>query len=205
MAARAATGETGLTPAPAMRESRRLRGARRGTARGGQSGSILLVTLVALLLMFIGALFTLRGVLTDSALTDAFSQRQKDTQASTLALQALVQKIQQSCSVNGGPVLQICGSGQPWMLLSPLTAPPTPAYWSACANGSTSSATCASISLANGAPQQAWGFVQWTGRSESSNSQGITAWYYDVWIHTVDPRTHVAVDTESLYRKLTNR
>ena len=61
--------------------------------RSRQRGSILLVSLVALLLLFIGALFTLRGVLTDTALTDAFNERQKATVASDLALQWAVSQI----------------------------------------------------------------------------------------------------------------
>ena len=40
-----------------------------------QRGAILIYTLIALLLIFLGALFALRGGLTDTTLTDRFSER----------------------------------------------------------------------------------------------------------------------------------
>ena len=60
---------------------------RRFSGGGRQRGAILVYALIALLLIFLGALFALRGGLTDTGLTDRFSERQKNTQASDLALQ----------------------------------------------------------------------------------------------------------------------
>ena len=164
---------------------------------GGQSGSVLFVVLVALLLMFLGALFTFRGALTDTSLTDSFSQRQKNTQASDLALQWVLAQIAQ---LPQNLLLETAANGQPWFLsLSNGAAPikPTATYWATCITNPTSTATCAAVTLSNGttglpngATQNAWVFVEPTSLAGS---------YYDIWVHTVDPRTHVAVDTEALY------
>lgn len=174
-----------------------------GGGASRQGGSILLVSLVALLLLFIGALFTLRGVLTDTALTDAFGERQKSTIASDLALQWVVGQIQATYQASQGQVLEISAAGKPWFLSAAQPQVPTPAYWSGCQSQSTATDTCAPVTLANGAPQKAWVFVQPTGRSDPSacgDTQSLTAWYYDIWVHTVDPRTQTGVDTESLFK-----
>lgn len=185
----------------------------RGGLHRAQSGSMLLVVLIALLLMFLGALFTFRGELTDTSLTDAFSQRQKNTQASELALQWIVAQIAQASQNAPGQMLETAASGQPWFLsLSPGTAltQPDPSYWATCIAKPTSTDTCAEVTLnngaaglPNGATQNAWTFVEPTGQSDSSacgDTQGLVALYYDIWVHTVDPRTGVAVDTEALYK-----
>lgn len=178
--------------------------------RSAQQGSVLFVVLIALLLMFLGALFTFRGALTDTSLTDAFSQRQKNTQASDLALQWIVDQMTQTYQSNPGQLLETAASGKSWFLSTALSAPPTPGYWATCISASTSSDTCAQVTtsqgsagMANGATQQAWAFVEPTGRTDPSacgDTQGLVARYYDVWVHTVDSRTNVAVDTESLYK-----
>ncbi len=169
-----------------------------------QRGSALLFALVALLLVFLGAIFTLRGVLTDSGLTDRFSERQKDVQASDLALQWIANQI----SVLGTTqMLEKSATSEPWYLSSPPVSPvpndwPPPAYWQTCANGSTSTDACDSVPMPSGVPQKAWVFVVPTGRVDpyACNTQGLTAIYYDVWIHTTDSRNGVSADTESLYK-----
>ena len=173
-------------------------------ARGSrQRGSILLVSLVALLLLFIGALFTLRGVLTDTALTDAFNERQKATIASDLALQWTVSQIEATYQASQGHVLEISAAGKPWFLSTAQPQVPDATYWSTCETNPSSTYVCAPVTLANSAPQRAWVFVQPTGRSDPSacgDTQSLTAWYYDIWVHTVDPRTQTGVDTESLFK-----
>ncbi len=185
----------------------------RRSPRTAQTGSVLFVVLIALLLMFLGALFTFRGALTDTSLTDAFSQRQKNTQASDLALQWVVAQITQTTQANPGQLLESAASGKSWFLsLAPGTAltQPSPSYWATCIAKSTSTDTCAPVTLsngtaglANGATQSAWAFVESTGQSDATacgDTQGLVARYYDIWVHTVDTRTGVAVDTEALYK-----
>lgn len=171
-----------------------------------QRGSVLLYSLIVLLLIFLGALFTLRGVLTDTSLTDRFSERQKNILASDMALQWVVSQIQ---SAGTAQPLEISAQGQPWFLaVQPVNAvTPGVPYWATCMSNSTSTDTCAQATLAaTGAAvqptQTAWVFVQPTGRTDSSacNTTGLTAIYYDIWIHTIDARAQVATDTESVYK-----
>lgn len=162
---------------------------------------MLLFALIALLIMFIGALFTFRGAMMDTSLTDKFSQRQKNVQASDLALQWVANQI----AVQGSAQpLEVAAVGQPWYLNVPpaQAITPTPAYWSTCMASPTATDTCGQVTLANHAPQQSWAFVEPTGRIDpyACHVQNMTALYYDVWVHTVDPRTNVAADVESIYK-----
>lgn len=174
---------------------------RRASARRAQSGSILLFTLIALLLMFLGALYTFRGAMLDTGLTDKAAARQKDIQVSDLALQQITNTM---LTTSAGSVLETSASGQPWFLSTQPSGATTPnaAYWQTCIASPSSTQTCAPISLPTSVPQQAWGFVQPTGRTDvyACHTQGLTAVFYDIWVHVVDPRTHVAADTESLYK-----
>ncbi len=173
-----------------------------------QQGSVLLFSLVVLLLMFLGALFALRGELTDTSLTDHFSERQKNILASDLALQWVANQIN---SVGSSRFLEISATNQSWFLnVQPANAvTPTPSYWSTCMSSSTSTDTCAQAKLtttttpsAATPTQTAWVFVQPTGRTDASacNTQGLTAVYYDIWVHTIDARSQVRTDTESVYK-----
>ncbi len=151
-----------------------------------QKGSVLLLSLIVLLLMFLGALFTLRGVLTDTALTDHFSERQKDVQASDLALQWAVNQIKPLTP------LEINAAGQPWWrAVSPKQAQqPNQSYWQTCENNAAGTTTCAQATMPSGVPQTAWWFVQPTALPG----------YYDIWVHTIDARNHVYTDTESVFK-----
>lgn len=162
-------------------------------------GSALLFALAALLIIALGALFTLRGVLIDTGLTGRFGARAKDIPASDLALQWLVTQIE---ARTGEQPLEISAVGQPWYLATALQQPPTAAYWAACASGPTSTDTCATVPMPAGVPQTAYVFAQPTGRIDpyGCNTRGIEAIYYDLWVHTVDDNGLVAADTESLYK-----
>ena len=170
-----------------------------------QRGAILIYTLIALLLIFLGALFALRAGVTDTTLTDRFSERQKNTQASDLALQWIVSQI--GTTAVSAP-LEVSAQGKAWFLdIGAANAkPPTAAYWATCMSGSTSSDTCAQATLTTASPsnitQTAWVFVQPTGRTDSQacNTQGLTAVYYDIWVHTLDARQQVTTDTEAVYK-----
>ena len=181
-----------------------------------QRGSILLYSLVALLLMFLGVLFAMRGSLNDTALTDHYSQRQKNVQASDLALQAIISSDLQPYAA-AATELEVAASGQSWFFNAQpaqmVGSANASSYWCSCMAasagtsttgcgwGGTTTPTCAALpKLAGG--QTAWFFVQPTGRSDGSGcgTSGMTAVYYDIWIHTADPRSQVWADTESVYR-----
>ncbi|WP_156030245.1 hypothetical protein [Thiomonas sp. FB-Cd] len=167
-----------------------------------QGGAILLFALVALLIMFLGALFTLRGVLTDTGLTDRYSGRQKNIQTSDLALQWIANQI---AALGNQQALEISAGAQPWYLnVQPAqTVVPTAAYWQTCMSNPTSTITCQAVPMPSNVPQSAWTFVEPTGRIDPTacgNTQGLTAIYYDVWTHTIDARGQVSADTESVYK-----
>lgn len=189
-----------------------------------QAGMATLLVLVSLLVLFIGALFAFRADLTDTGLTDHFSQRQQAVISSDLALQWIAtQMLDQS----GGEALEVTGAGQPWFLSNPpnpsnggawppanwqactpgdtsSTAPvcPAPSYWSSCIAGNSTTDTCASVPMPASTGKQAWGVVIPTGFSDpyACATQGMVAMYYDIWTHVVDPRTQVSADSESLYK-----
>ncbi len=166
-----------------------------------QRGSALLFALAALIIIFLGTLFTLRGALTDAGLTNRFSERQKNIQASDLAQQWVVSQIETSASQQP---LEISGVGKQWYLSNPLSAPPGsatfPNYWTNCETGPSSTDTCAPVPMP-GVPEVAYAFVQPTGRTDpyACQTQGLVAIYYDVWVHTIIAGS-VATDTESLYK-----
>ena len=151
-----------------------------------QRGSVLLLSLIILMLMFLGTLFTLRGVLTDTALTDSFSERQKDVQASDLALQWAVSEIKPLIPLESNAPGQLW-----WRTVLPTQAQqPDQAYWNTCMKKPVGTTTCAQATMPNGTPQTAWWFAQPTG----------IAGDYDIWVHTSDSRGKVFTDTESLYQ-----
>ncbi len=168
------------------------------TGNSRQGGSALLFALAALIIIFLGALFTLRGALTDAGLTNRFSERQKDVQASDLALQWVASQIEATTTQQP---LEVSATGKSWYLAAPLTLPPTPQYWTTCTSGSTSTDTCAAVPMPSGVPEVAYAFVQPTGRTDpyGCDTQGLDAIYYDIWVHTVVAGS-VASDTESLYK-----
>lgn len=171
------------------------------TARHRQRGSITLFAMIALLLMFLGALYTFRGALLDTSLTDKAAARQKDIQTSDLALQWLTNQI---VTVSQNSPLETSATSAPWFLPAQSSGPvtPTTAYWSACEQGGSATQVCAPVTLPSGVPQQAWAFAQPTGRTDAygCNTSGFVALFYDLWVHVQDPRTGVAADTESLYK-----
>ncbi len=166
-----------------------------------QRGAILVYSLIALLLLFLGALYALRGGLTDTTLTDRFSERQTNTQARDMALQWAANQIGTTATV---APLEVSAQGLAWFLnvSAAKAVVPDAAYWTTCMTSPTSTDTCAAASLPSSVPQRAWVFVQPTGRTDSAAcaTQGLTAVYYDVWVHTVDSRNEAATDTEAVYK-----
>jgi hypothetical protein len=138
-------------------------------------------------------------------LTDRFSERQKNIQASDLALQWIVSQIG---TYGTTQPLEVSAQGQPWFLgVQPANAvtpgvAPNASYWSTCMSAATSTDTCAQATLPTSATQTAWVFVQPTGRTDTTacNTLGLTAIYYDIWVHTIDARQQVATDTEAVYK-----
>lgn len=172
-----------------------------GACRQRQAGSVLLLVLVALILMLLGAMYTMRGNLTDTGSTDAFSQKQKAYQASDYATQWIMSQISAIGSVQP---LEISGASQPWYLpANPVNSViPDASYWNTCINSPDATHVCDQITLPSTVPGQAWVFVEPTGRVDpyACSTQGLTAVFYDIWIHTISARGQTSADVESVYK-----
>ena len=175
-------------------------GATRVRGGHGQRGSVILVSMVILVLIALGALYTLRGVVQDTALADRFAQRQQSIQASDFALQWITNQVTQ---LGQTQMLEVSAAGQPWYQpTAGFTSFPGNSYWGRCIAGNSASGKCASVPMPASVGKQAWAFVEPTGRVDpyACSTQGFTAVYYDIWIHLLDPRTNLSTNVESLYK-----
>lgn len=169
--------------------------------RSIQAGSVLLFSLVALLLIYLGVLFALRGGLNDSGLTDHFAQRQGAVQGSDLALQSIITN---TLAKYTAP-LEVSANSQAWFFNAPaghlVNAGDVAAYFCQCItksascgwNDTSTTPTCPSTPLTLASGQTAYFFVQPT----YMNSPGGEP--YDIWIRTIDARNQVSTDVEALF------
>lgn len=116
-----------------------LRTLRTTTALRRERGYVLLLTLIALVVLLLGALFTLRGNLLQNVMTGNTAQRQKNVQVGDLALRQ-VQQVLISTIQSANTALDISAAGQPWFY-TPTTNPwPLPGaqsgananFWNVC-------------------------------------------------------------------------
>lgn len=173
----------------------------RRAGRAAQQGTVTLFVLVALLVLFIGAMFSFRADLIDTGLVDHFAQRQQGVINSDKALQWLSDQI---LATSGGAPLEIASNAPKWFVSPALGSTPSAAYWSQCMNNGTGCAPIQSGVLAPGI--QAWTFVQPTGRTDAygCTTSGTTAVYYDVWMHLLNKRTQTSENIESVYKLCVN-
>lgn len=177
--------------------------------RHGQRGDTLLVTLLVLLVLFMGVVYTMRTTVVDAFTAGNTLARQKDTQISDLALRLAEATIYSSSS---GMALELSGLNQPWYrVVAPGTSGPNSAYWSSCLGNNTTSLRCGSISLAvNGQtpPYLAYAVVQPTGYHDvyACAVQGQTAWYYDIYLYIAEApggatnSAYTNITTETVYK-----
>lgn len=173
--------------------------------RSRQGGYVLLLSLITLLVIFLGFLYVLHGTFSDAQMTGNAVQRSKDMQASDLALRTLDHQIAQAAS--GGQALELAATSQPWWrAVPPGTAAPTAAYWGSCVGASNPANQCEQVTPPGGGSlpgnYQALAVVQPTGRTDSYSCQiaQYTAVYYDIFIHTAEPNGKTAADTETVYK-----
>lgn len=108
-----------------------------GKQRRCEGGYVLLLTLITLVVLLFGVLFTMRGSLLQSVMTGNTAQRQKDVQASDMALRQVQQAIIQTAS---DVPLEVAASGASWFYVPPNTgspwavpgSSPAPSYWQNC-------------------------------------------------------------------------
>lgn len=185
------------------------------TTRHKQRGESLLFTLVTLLILLLGFLYTMRHTLLDISLTGNNLQRQKDVQVSDVALRNLEQQI---AAVYSSQPLEISASTQAWYRdVAPGTpfpggpgsgAAPSASYWASCVGSSSASARCGVVSVASGStvlPYTAMAVVQPTGRTDA-NACGLPqfrAIYYDIFLRVTETSGATSAVTETVYKLCT--
>lgn len=188
-----------------------------------QQGYVLLLTLIVLLVLLFGALFTLRGNLLQSVMTGNTAQRQKNVQAGDLALrqvqQALITTIQSS-----GTTLDIAASGQPWFYTpttTPWPLPGTPGananFWATCMTAghcdtlsdmtSAISPAPPSVTDGNGKPYQVLVTVTPTNRATDQYACGTNnlyyARYYAIFLNVREANGTTAANTQTVIKLCT--
>ena len=166
-------------------------------------GETLLLTLVTLLILSLGLLYSMRNVSLDALLSGNTLARQKDIQVSDFALRALEQAI---LNVYADQPLEISASGQLWYRsVAAGTAPPSAAYWKTCLGSGNAATRCGSlvVAIGNGAgAYTALAVVQPTGRSDAyaCGLSQFHALYYDIFINVAEPGGVTSTTTETVYR-----
>ena len=151
----------------------------------------------------------MRGAIVDSQVTGNNLAKQKDVQASDIALRKVAQQI---VAAYAGRPLELSANGQVWWRDVPAgTAAPDPAYWAACLGNADTTKRCAQYPLTlNGAPlpYSALVVVQPTGRSDSteclSNAVPFLAVYYDIFVNVTETTGVTGATTETVYRLCTS-
>ena len=189
--------------------------------RPGQQGFVLLLTLISLLVLLFGVLFTMRGTLLQSVMTGNTLQRQKDVQASDLALRQVQQAIIATVQGAGDVPLEIAGNGKAWFYIPGGTTPwITPGaagttnagYWSNCVAAKTCDTLSNVVAAVNPVPPplpgsyQAWVTVVPTNQPANSyacGTTGYTASYYDIFLHTTEANGTTAANTDTVFKLCT--
>ncbi len=194
-----------LTPSPTRRK---------------EGGYVLLLTLITLVVLLFGVLFTMRGSLLQNVMTGNTAQRQKDVQASDMALRQVQQAIIQTASGAGLVPLEIAASSKPWFYVPTNTSGPwpvpgssaAPTYWQNCQAANTCdtlSNVAASISPAP--PVLPGGYTALVTvvptnlpvDAYACGTTGFTATYYDIFMHVQESNGTTAANTESVFKLCT--
>lgn len=189
-------------------------------SRRTERGYVLLLTLITLVVLLFGVLFTMRGNLLQSVMTGNTVQRQKDVQASDLALRQVQQAIIQTASGAGDVPLEIAASGAPWFYIPPNTGNPwtppgsssAPTYWQNCQTAK----TCDTLShvaavITPAVPALPSGYTTLVTvvptnapvDTYSCGNTGFTATYYDIFLHTQEANATTAINTETVFKLCT--
>jgi len=197
-------------------------------AQGGQQGYVLLLTLITLVVLLFGVLFTMRGNLLQNVMTGNTAQRQKDVQAGDLALRQVQQALISTVQGAGNQVLDVAASGQPWFY-APVVSPSAPAsavpganapyanFWATCL-GSKQCAPLSSvvsalnpapptINDASGNPYQVLVSVWPTNRPTNAyacGTTGFTASYYTIFLRIAEANGSTAINTQSVIKLCTS-
>ncbi|WP_449370253.1 hypothetical protein [Thiomonas sp.] len=194
--------------------------------RGPQEGYVLLLTLITLLVLLFGILFTMRGTLLQTEMTGNTIQRQKDVQAGDLALRQVQQALIATVQGAGSP-LDVAASGQPWFYTPTVTsstlastvpgaAGPYSNFWTNCSANNQCAPLSSMVSALNPAPPaindasgqpyqvliSVWPTNQPTN-PYACGTTGFTASYYAVFLHITEASGSTAINTQSVIKLCT--
>ncbi len=186
-------------------------------ARPRQQGYVLLLSLLSLLVLLFGVLFTMRGTLLQTVITGNTLQRQKDVQASDLVLRKVQQVIINTVQGAGNVPLEVAASGKPWFYVpnassTAWTVPGSSAaatYWSATsASGCYANKTCDTISDMDSSVSGYDALVTVVPTNlpvnpYSCQTSSYIASYYDIFIHTVEANGSTGASTETVFKLCT--
>lgn len=171
--------------------------------RKAQSGEALIFTLLAVVVIFLGFLYAMRNVMSNTTMTGNNLTRQKDIQVADIALRNLQQMIGDAY---GDIPLEQSGANQAWWrVVAANTAVPT-TYWASCLGNSSTASRCGAIPVSVGTTNlnyTAFAVVQTTGRAPELHScplDDFAAYYYDIYIHVVESSGVTSATTETVHK-----
>ena len=188
--------------------------------RRDEGGYVLLLTLITLVVLLFGVLFTMRGTLLQGVMTGNTVQRQKDVQAGDMALRQVQQAIIQTASGAGLVPLEIAASSKPWFYVPINTSSPwpvpgsssAPTYWQNCQ----AAKTCDTLSnvataISPAPPALPGGYTVLVTVAPTNlpvdayacGTTGFTATYYDIFMHVQESNGTTAANTESVFKLCT--
>ncbi len=185
--------------------------------RAAQNGYVLLLTLISLLVLLFGVLFTMRGTLLQSVMTGNTLQRQKDVQASDLALRQVEQAIVTTVQGAGDVPLDVAAASKKWFYTPPgpgaWAAPGDPTgvtagFWATCL-GNGNCDTLANVVGTVAAPLSGDPILVTVVPTNQPPNQfacgttGFTASYYDIFLHTAEANGTTAANTETVFKLCT--
>lgn len=200
-------------------------------SRRAENGYVLLLTLIALVVLLFGVLFTLRGDLLQNVMTGNTAQRQKDVQVGDLALRQVQQALIATVQKGGNQVLDVAAHGQPWFFTPPAgvmpasapfyasppgTAGAYPGFWASCQSNNQCAPLSSVVSVLNPAPPAIVGpggqpyqvlVSVWPTNLPTNayacGTTGYTASYYAIYLHIVEPNGTTATNTQSVIKLCT--
>ena len=172
------------------------------TSRHRQAGETLLLTLGVLVVLLLGFLFVSRHIMSDAQMAGNNLARQKNVQVADVAMSNLSKMI---LDAYGGQRLEDIGAGLPWFRTVAANTVIPESYWATCLGASAATTRCGNVPVTvNGTalPYTALAVVQTTGRQPESDGclQNFAAYYYDVFIHTVESSGVTSATTETVYK-----
>jgi len=170
-----------------------------------QTGEALILTLLVLVVLYLGFLYTMRYVMTDAQMAGNNLAQQKNTQSADIALRNLESVVYQASNL---VALELSASAQPWYrVVAPGTAGPDAAYWKTCLGNSSNALRCGAVNVQIGntaLPFTALAVVQATGRQDlyacPLGNGALAANYYDVFLNIKESSGATSATTETVIK-----